>query len=88
MKQVTRKELRKIIKEEAQKVLDEWGAEKVVDEAFGLGHEAGVGDLEEFRTKITKLYEDWNPPEDNEIATQYKFELGHMLGLHKEGGCG
>ena len=37
MKQVTRKELRRVIKEEAQKVLDEWGAEKVVDEAFGLG---------------------------------------------------
>ena len=37
MKQITKKELKSIIKEETQRALDEQGAEKVVDEAFGLG---------------------------------------------------
>ena len=58
------------------------------EEAFGAGHQTGLDDLEAFRAKIAELYENWNPPEDNEIAAQYKHDLGKVLHPGEEGGCG
>jgi len=49
------------------------------EEAYGTGHQAGLDDLETFRAKITKLYEEWQPPEDNQIAMQYKQDLAKLL---------
>ena len=58
------------------------------EEAFGVGHEAGLEDKNDLMAKITELYDNWDPAEDNETATQYKEELGKLIHPEKSGGCG
>ena len=57
------------------------------EEAYGTGHEAGIGDKEELISKIKDLYDRWAPEEGDELASRYKKELGDIIMPKSSGGC-